>query len=263
MLLLAASACARSGAPLPFVPADAGAIIDAGGGREDAGRPDVIISGPLDAGLAPDAGGLTDDAGLQAKDCDPVSGDGCAPGRVCVLNFFSRPICAPEDEVRPGLGDDCTPGKCGEGAACAAIPGDDVLACRRVCDLMSGIGCEALGPDHECRARLAGTGWGLCAPLPPECDPANQRPCAETESCQVFVHRSGSRSWRCGAAGVLEEGASCGASYGTCQRGLVCVSSRDGSAGCRRYCQRHEDCEPFGQRCSGVVMTPPFRYCGP
>lgn len=228
--------------------------------------PDAGSSAPGDAAFpSADAGqGSIADGGLPVDQCDPVTQSGCggqaakcvvegpAPGATCV----SRP----DDEL--GLGDACEGLDCAPGLACARETDTATVSrCVQVCHFESGNGCEPLGEDFECRARLSGTNWGACRALPAACDALSQAPCDRSEACQPFLRRSGSREFRCREAGLGEEGQACGTQADVgCQRGLACVSTREGAAFCRRICETNADCANRAQ-CAGVVNEPPFMYC--
>ncbi len=223
----------------------------------------------LDAGNAPppsDAGTSLVDAAAPVDTCNPLEQSGCAhAGDKCVVegpNMYAE--CVPPTSADLPLGAACEGRDCEAGLACALLSStSSVSACVKICDLTSGRGCDALGPDYECRTRLTGTNWGSCGLLPELCDPYTQQPCARDEACQPFLRRTGTWEFRCRAAGPGSEGAPCGpGSNAACARELACVSSPSGAAFCRRICQVNTDCVDMAQ-CSGAVSEPAFMYCSP
>lgn len=237
--------------------ADAGAVTDAG----SLNTADASVN--TDAGASVDAGALGD-AGAISDQCDPVTQSDCAPPATkCVVEgpMPGTACVEPLADERP-LGAACEGRDCEAGLACALVSTTSTVGeCVKVCDLVSGAGCERLGTEYECRTRLTGTNWGSCQELPPSCDPYTQTPCEADQACQPFLRRTGTWEFRCRAAGPGEEDALCGGANPACQRGLACVSTPQGSAFCRRICQVNTDCEDQRQ-CNGVVGEPPFMYCG-
>lgn len=253
LLAVLAGACG-SDAPAPGLPADAGLARD-GGASLDAG------AFPGDASAWSDGGQPSSDAGALQDLCNPVT-QSCDAAEKCVVEGAEPGTRCIPDDGGAALGQPCEARRCERGLACARLTPEAVAACVRVCELGSGTGCEDLIPEHECRTRLTGTHWGACVELPPACDPYTQDPCGTAQACQIFVRRSGTREFRCQAAGSAAEGEVCGAHLEPCARGLTCVADRAGNAVCRRFCQTNDDCPDMVQ-CRGAVEDPPFRFCLP
>lgn len=264
LLLTGAFACSDSESTgarnLPG--ADAGALTDAGAASDA----DVF---PRDAGSASDAGAAFDaatrDAGAPNPDvCDPVTQLDCPmSGQKCVVEGpVGGTQCTDADPADFPLGAACEGRDCEAGLACVhATTTSTASECVKVCDFMSGDGCEGLPGDFECRDRLNGSNWGACSELPPICNPYTQAPCDAALACQPFLRRTGVWEFRCRAAGDGQAGAPCGPGSGTtCARSLACVSSRTGAAFCQKICEVNTDCENQAQ-CSGVVSEPPFMHC--
>lgn len=254
-LALSVAAC---GAEAPASGARDGGAADASAVAADSG---ASIS---DAGMQVPAGdaGASADAG-PLDECDPVDQTGCtAPESKCVVEGPSEAAAC----VAPGpadlpLGAPCQGRDCIAGLACVReSAGSADSVCVMVCNFESGEGCEALGPEFECRTRLSQTRWGACQQLPLVCDPYDQSPCEADEACQPFLRRTGIWEFRCRAAGTGTEGEICGPGNPACARGLACVSSRTGAAVCRKICQLNQDCPNMAQ-CNGMVSEPPFMYC--
>jgi hypothetical protein len=154
------------------------------------------------------------------------------------------------------MGEDCL-------AGLACVQTSSVATCVQVCNIQTGVGCESLGAEYDCRTRVVGTNWGACLLLPPLCDPLTQMPCAQDEACTTFTRRNNVRELRCREAGPGGEAAACGSSANGagCMRGLVCILDRNtNQASCRKFCDMNEDCTSPAT-CSGVVNDPPFNFC--
>ncbi|MEO1228143.1 MAG: hypothetical protein AAFZ18_04490 [Myxococcota bacterium] len=223
---------------------------------------DGLVPARPDLGAAVlDAGSILD-AGLTSMQppCNPVDASGCPGSELCRLE--SVPTCV---SAYAGVdrGSACRPGECGPTLACVRFSETATVAeCAKLCLLETGRGCEGLS-DYECLRPLADTEFGVCERLPEACDPYTQSPCPPSEACQPFLRRTGTREFRCLAAGAGASGADCGMGIGGCARGLTCVAEPDGSAAtCRRYCQFSADC-PEPEQCTGRVDDPAFTFCLP
>lgn len=229
--------------------------------REPASDAGFIPS--ADAGIPPGDAGVASDLGRPAPPCDPLTGSGCTPGMTCTL--VAGPECAPAEANPAPIGASCRPGDCGPGLVCATTSATAAVGrCFQVCDLDTGVGCEALGDEVECRLQIGDPRFGACVALPPPCNPYARQPCESPgQACQPFLRRTGVRELRCREAGPQLAGDPCGPRVGECAAGTACVAEPDGSAAtCRRYCELNADCPP-PEQCTGEVEEPRFGFCQP
>jgi hypothetical protein len=223
--------------------------------------PDV---GPQDGSIA-DAAGAFDagrpDTGVVDR-CNPLTQSGCtAPATKCAVDTSSTgATCIEPHGSDIALGGHCHGGDCKPGLACIMTT-TSTTVCEKLCDVYgSGAGCEMLGNDFECLARITGTNWGHCVELPPTCDRMTQAPCLPSQACTPILRRTGTWEFRCEPAGNQGDGQPCGPSAGQCSRGYVCIASMQGPTACRSYCSTDQDCA-MGEKCIGTVSDPPFKYC--
>ena len=235
-------------------PVQPGSPRDAGSAIRDASQ------GPPDAATAAGDASITFDAG-SAAECDPVEQNCTTANTKCVVDIGSGPACVPSTNEDAARAEPCEPGRCQSGLACVRLTDTATQShCEKVCNLGTGVGCDALGTDFECRARIEGTAWGACQQLATACDPVTQMPCPDDEACQPFLRRTGAWDFRCRLAGPGDEADRCDGANPGCARGLACVSAPNGEANCRTICQTNDDCLAPAQ-CAGLVEEPPFSYC--
>lgn len=227
------------------------------------------------APVAPDAAALAEapagnpgrDAGVPLDACDPIAQSGCpAAAPRCVVDDPPGPAtCIVPPAEAAALGAPCASGGCLPGLACAVTTATAAgPVCVQLCDPARAGGCEALGDEVECRARIAGTRWGACAHLPPTCDPVTAGGCTADQACAPFLRQTGTWEFRCQPPGSRGEGQACSASD-RCGRGLACVMVRaESTTSCRQICGTNTDC-PGTDTCSGVVQYPypQFHFCQP
>lgn len=240
---LSAAACGEDD-PVPPLPADGGA---------DAGPGDTGTSTGTDAGI--DAG--VGDAGVIVDQCNPLTQTGCADPveSRCAVEGPPRAgaQCVEPPDMEKMLGDVCAALECGAGLVCVRTA--TVARCHQLCDRQTGMGCEALGSDYDCRLLLRDTNWNACAELPPLCDAVTQAPCEAGAACQFITRFDGTFELRCVPAGPGMDGDTCGGANPACGRGFICVRENAGSV-CRKTCGGDADC---AGTCSGTAQN--VRYC--
>ena len=239
----------------------------ANGGVCDASVPDVphmpAPDAPHDdAAVRADTGDAG--AGVIVDECDPIRQTGCpgATQRCIVENGVpgggTRCVSDPGDSI--ALDGPCVGGDCAAGLVCVRVEADKSV-CRQVCDPETGVGCEPLGIDYDCRAKLKDTNWGICTPLPPTCEPKTHVPCETYQACQPLRRRNGTFELRCGTAGTRVHGAPCNDTTRRCARDYVCVRVA-AEATCYAVCATDPEC-PGRSACVGTISDLPIRYCYP
>ena len=197
-------------------------------------------------------------AGPGDRRCDPVVGD-CPKAQRCTIALPS-PACRATTPSDAKLAQTCHPGGCDDGLACVrTVATATVGRCMPVCRLDTGEGCTRWGEQWDCQSRIPTSDWGVCAPVPPACDPWSPSPCPAEFGCQPFLRRGGEWRFRCLRTGDRLSDEPC--SGQACAPGLACVASTDGgTAVCRRLCRDNADC-PSPEQCAGVVNEPRFLFC--
>ena len=231
--------------PAPPLPSDAGA---------DAGAGDTGGNPPEDAGV--DAGV---DAGAITDQCNPLTQTGCADpvDSRCAVEGPPRAgaQCVEPPDMEKMLGQECAALECAAGMVC--VRSATVARCHQLCHRETGMGCEALGADYDCRLILRDTNWNACSELPPLCDAVTQAPCGPGTACQFITRFDGTFELRCVPEGTGMSGDTCGGGNPACARGLICVRETAGSV-CRKTCGGDGDCSG-GATCSGMAQG--VGYC--
>jgi hypothetical protein len=258
----AIAACAGSEPP-PSGKSDAGTNVQDGSGSDAGSAPDALATAIPDSGApASDASSIIDQCNPITQDCGSLDG---GMGGAAKCSVQSGPaMCIPANHSDLPLGASCQGFECATGLACVAGTGSSTVAsCVKICDIdHGGAGCDTLGADWDCRARINSTNWGLCVHLGPMCDPISQAPCPMDQACTPLLRTTGQYEFRCKAAGTQGDGQACGAPMLDCIRGFVCVLAMNSTPICREFCARDNQC-PMNQTCVGTVVDPPFHFCKP
>jgi len=246
--LLFVAACSDDDAPTS-TPSDAGSGID-GGGDVDAGAP------------LPACTPLSEPAPFP---CNPVDGTRCelSTGTRCVLDVFTDEAACVCLDDRKGFQEPCDPARleCAAGFACFALVDDPGPTCQKICDFLTGEGCQDIdqsGVDaFECAGLQGASEFGVCVFAGQACDLV-LNDCPGNQTCTITGLQTA-----CAGVGNQELGEECDLDA-RCQRGLICVEGpTDLEPVCNQVCdpEADEDGCPTFQRCNAFRSFPAAGIC--
>ena len=187
---------------------------------------------------------LACESGSVARECEPVSQTGCAPGQRCTLGEGSRPLCAPRAPEGLGEGAPCaTSEECADELGCVSRLG--AARCARFCERAATLtpaptACAAAHPLALCALSLTDRDdIGLC--LTP-CDPLGvdaSRGCGVGLTCDFSPDLPFTE---CRPEGAQGEWAPCGVGA-RCAAPLACALE-GGEARCTALVAPEEGCPP-------------------
>jgi hypothetical protein len=209
---------------------------------EGEGSPDQGVNRPDQGGNnqpdqstnLPDLGVIEDDQGVPTT-CSPLAQD-CPSGFKCVLDGQSNALCLATGTDR-AAGSECDGiHQCARGTLCVVWGDATTGRCETVCDKAASPSTCPL--NGICNSGVAGRDdFGLCTSSPDTACSLVAQDCAGGQDCVWRKDaNSGQSVARCGKAGALGEGATCGTGMGNCGKGMLCLAINGGSAQCARAC---------------------------
>jgi hypothetical protein len=207
------------------------------------------------------------EVGSVARECEPVTQEGCAATERCTLGEGSKPTCAPLNPDGLGEGARClTSEECAEGLGCVERLG--VSRCARFCERGEALtpapaSCTQDHPLALCALSLTDRDdIGLC--LTP-CDPLGadeRRACGAGLTCDFSPELP---FMECRGEGAEGEWSACGVGV-QCAAPLACATE-GGEARCAALIAPNTPCPPHTLRRTQPRVTspegPPYAACWP
>ncbi len=234
---------------------DAGPETDGGGSGADGGADE-------DGGPATDGGtdgGPVSMPCTAAGDCDPFDATSCPDGQSCRPATSGASECMDIDASPAGEDEPCTTGQgCAPGLLCLDFGGG--FTCQRMCPEGSIGFC---GDGKACFGSIGHTCIRICRPIPEPCDIFAQDCADPDDTCTFTRHPETDAPYTgCRPAGTLGHGDECGAA-GSCGHGLVCIRAGSTTTCHHVCGPDGADpqCTVDGEECTGFARTWMVPFC--